>query len=63
MYLPLAIDHHSAACGGSVLTDASKQDAAKSMDLSSLFNPRSIAIVGANNDTQRLGGGIVLQFL
>lgn len=33
------------------------------MDLSSLFNPPSIAIVGANNDTQRLGGGIVLQFL
>src|SRR5579862_4323253 len=33
------------------------------MDLSSLLNPSSIAIVGANNDSQRLGGGIVLRFL
>lgn len=33
------------------------------MDLSALLHPRSIAIVGANNDTQRMGGGTVLRFM
>lgn len=33
------------------------------MDLSALLHPRSIAIVGANSDTQRLGGGTVLRFM
>jgi acyl-CoA synthetase (NDP forming) len=33
------------------------------VDLSALLSPRSIAVVGANNDTQRLGGGLVLRFL
>lgn len=33
------------------------------MDLSALLQPRTIAIVGATGDTQRLGGGTVLRFM
>lgn len=33
------------------------------MDLKPLFEPRSIAIVGASNDTRRQGGGLVVKFL
>ena len=31
--------------------------------LRALFEPRSIAIVGASDDTQRMGGGLVLKFV
>jgi len=34
-----------------------------SMDLSPLFEPRSVAIVGASPDTSRMGGGLMLKFL
>lgn len=33
------------------------------MDLSTLFDPASIAVVGASEDSRRLGGGLVLRFL
>ncbi|MEX2449465.1 MAG: acetate--CoA ligase family protein [Rhodospirillales bacterium] len=33
------------------------------MDLSALFNPRTVAVVGASDDSTRMGGGMLLRFM